>query len=168
MNAPFAFSFDATKVHGLVWGDETGDATAQGNTYEITSPTPPQRTVYLIGYSMVSDTAGGECKIGTYTLSTDTFTALYDVPATDLAAGGQVNKNGDLSIRMALSSDIVPCVKLASGATLVVSGDLTFYVPGASPSELSTAITAVSSTPNQLEEDGMVQLEEDDTYQLEE
>lgn len=176
MNLPIHFVHTAAKINGLVWGSDSGDSTAIANTYPP-SPTPTAKRVYLRGYTIVSDTDAGQCKIGVYNLTTDVFTAKLTVLATKVAGGGiahpEVIANGvllELYDAANPTHSIVPCVQLTTGASLILAGDLQLEEPGESGEDLQVRLRAATTlyaleegttVVNELEEDNATPVREE-------
>lgn len=166
MLIPFLFDLTNTKVNGLIWGSESGDATAEDNPYAPASY--PKTAVILEAWTVMSSADNGEVQIGTYDLSTDTFTANEDILATKVSAGGITHIPCD-GIRLVLSDTVVPAVKLTGSATSInISGDVSLHVPGLTGAETLAILVAANSgtadgSPINLEQGGGVDTLQEET-----
>jgi hypothetical protein len=87
----------------------------------------------VTGICIVGDTASTKVSLGVYDTGLSTYFNLYDFLATEVAAGGFVRQFGvaESGIYLPLSLTVLPVLKLQSGSSVNVSGDIGLMpIPG--------------------------------------
>lgn len=144
MQVPFQFSFASANQECALWQGRVTSAGAQLNALAPTRPLEPTngRVYRLLGFCLMTDTAGAPVEIGVWNITDDTFVARYLVMATDVEAGGVMVPIDDgilLDCTEAAGDTLVPAVRYIGAATAKITGHLTLGLPGMTGEEVLQA-----------------------------